>query len=82
MTNINTILEYCNASVMIELEDEKVNRLVLKNKTATMFFLVYLNVERIRNYGKDFIKIYIVVMIQSKAKFTCTDKPFSCFVAI
>ena len=50
MTNINTILEYCNASVMIELEDEKINRLVLKKKTATMFFLVYLNVERIRNY--------------------------------
>ena len=44
--HINAILEYHTASVIIDLnadvlylKDENVCRLVLKNKTATMFFL-------------------------------------------
>ena len=44
LTYINTIFEYCHASVIIAnvnvlySEDGKVYRPVLKNKTATMFF--------------------------------------------
>ena len=45
LTHINTILEYCHASVIIDnadvlyLEDWNGHSLVLKNKTATIFFL-------------------------------------------
>ena len=44
LTHINTIFEYCHASMIfgneevLYLEDRNVYRLVLKNKTATMFF--------------------------------------------